>query len=185
MVAVGVDACKKGWITVALRTGTEVQAHLLESIEDLGEAIPDAEVVAIDIPIGLPNEGRRAADIEAKKVLGPRSNSVFFTPVRAALEARDHLTGTRLSLKLTGRGISQQAFALRSKIFEVERWLPKAPCPVWEVHPEVSFRFLIGTKATASKKTWAGMVERRNSGCPAHPSTNPKWRPTRSGIANH
>ena len=87
MVAVGVDARKKGWIAVALRTGTDVQAHFLESIEDLGEAIPDAEVVGIDIPIGLPDTGRRAADIEAKTALGPRSNSVFFTPVRAALEA--------------------------------------------------------------------------------------------------
>jgi len=141
MVAVGVDACKRGWIAVALRRGTNAQVHFLESIEELGEVIPDAEAVAIDIPIGLPTEGRRAADIEAKKVLGPRSNSVFFTPVRAALEARDHLTATRLSSELTGYGISQQSFALRSKIFEVERWLSKAPCSVWEVHPEVSFRF--------------------------------------------
>jgi predicted RNase H-like nuclease len=107
MVVVGVDACKKGWIAVALRKGTEAQAHFLESIEDLGEAIPDAEAIAIDIPIGLPNEGRRAADIEAKEVIGPRSNSVFFTPVRAALEARDHVTATKLSLELTGYGVSQ------------------------------------------------------------------------------
>jgi predicted RNase H-like nuclease len=163
MVAVGVDACKKGWIAVALRTGTNTQAHYLEGIEDLGEAIPDAEAIGIDIPIGLPTEGRRAADIEAKKVLGPRSNSVFFTPVRAALEARDHLTATRLSLELTGHGISQQSFALRSKIFEVERWLPSAPCPVWEVHPEVSFRFLMGVPASASKKSWTGMIERRSA----------------------
>lgn len=67
MVAVGVDACKKGWIPVALRTGTETQAYFLESVEELGEAIPAAEAIAIDIPIGLPDEGRRAADTEAKK----------------------------------------------------------------------------------------------------------------------
>jgi predicted RNase H-like nuclease len=88
---------------------------------------------------------------------------VFFTPVRAALEARDHLTATRLSSELTGYGISQQSFALRSKIFEVERWLSKAPCSVWEVHPEVSFRFLKGAPATASKKSWTGMMERRSA----------------------
>ena len=159
----GVDACKKGWIAIALRKGTEAQAHFLERIEDLGDAIPDAGGVAIDIPIGLPSEGRRAADIEAKKVLGPRSNSVFFTPVRAALEAPDHPTATRLSEELTGHGISQQSFSLQAKIREVERWLLDAPCPVWEVHPEVSFRYLIGAPATASKKSWAGMVERRSA----------------------
>lgn len=163
MVAVGVDACKKGWIAVALRKGTEAQVHFLESIEDLGETIPDAEAIAIDIPIGLPTEGRRAADIEAKKVLGPRSNSAFFTPVRAALEAPDHSTATKRSVELTGHGISQQSFALQAKVLEVERWLSKTPCPVWEVHPEVSFRFLMGVPATASKKSWAGMVERRNA----------------------
>ncbi len=163
MAAIGIDACKTGWIAVALRTGAEAQAHFLESIEDLAEAISDAEAIAIDIPIGLPNEVRRVADVEARNVLGPRSHSVFFTPVRAALEARDHPTATRLSLELTGYGISQQSFALRSKIFEIERWLPNAPCPVWEVHPEVSFRFLMDAPASASKKSWAGMIERRKA----------------------
>jgi predicted RNase H-like nuclease len=40
MVAVGVDACKRGWIAVALRRGTNAQVHFLESIEELGEVIP-------------------------------------------------------------------------------------------------------------------------------------------------
>jgi predicted RNase H-like nuclease len=66
-------------------------------------------------------------------------------------------------VELTGHGISQQSFALQAKILEVERWLSKAPCPVWEVHPEVSFRFLMGALATASKKSWTGMIERRSA----------------------
>jgi predicted RNase H-like nuclease len=88
---------------------------------------------------------------------------VFFTPVRAALEAPDHATASKLSLELTGAGMSQQSFALRRRIFEVERWLPDAPCPVWEVHPEVSFTFLMGASASASKRSWSGMIERRNA----------------------
>ena len=163
MTVVGVDACKGGWIAVALREGRGAEACYLPEIEALADAIPDAEVVAIDIPIGLPLTGRRAADIEAKAILGPRRNSVFFTPVRAALEAPDHATASKLSTELTGAGMSQQSFALRKRIFEVERWLPDAPCPVWEVHPEVSFTFLMGASASASKKSWAGMIERRNA----------------------
>jgi predicted RNase H-like nuclease len=163
VAAVGVDACKTGWIAVTLREGNEIEAHYLPEIAAIAADIPDAEAIAIDIPIGLPIEGRRPADVEAKAILGARRNSVFFTPVRAALEAPNHATATKLSLELTGSGISQQSYALRMKIFEVERWLPVAPCGVWEVHPEVPFTFLIGSPASASKKTWLGMIERRQA----------------------
>jgi predicted RNase H-like nuclease len=165
VAAVGVDACKTGWIAVVVRERNKPEAHYLPVIEALATAVPDAEAIAIDIPIGLPVEGRRAADIEAKLLLGARRNSVFFTPVRAALEAASHAEATRISTELTGSGISQQSYALRTKIFEVERWLPSAACGVWEVHPEVSFRFLLEMPASASKKTWAGMIERRSALC--------------------
>jgi predicted RNase H-like nuclease len=52
-------------------------------------------VVAIDIPIGLPDTGRRQADLEARAVVGPRWRSVFLSPVRAALQADDHPTAVR------------------------------------------------------------------------------------------
>ena len=45
----------------------------------------------------------------------------------------------------------------------MEAWLPQAPCPLYEIHPEVSFAVLMGRPARASKKTWAGMVERRDA----------------------
>lgn len=163
MAAVGVDGCKTGWIAVALRQDAAPQAYYLPSIDALDHAIPDAETIAIDIPIGLPDAGRRRADVAAKARLGPRRSSVFLTPVRPALEAADHASATALSVQLTGSGISQQSYALRAKIFEVERWLPAAPCGVWEVHPELSFALLLGAPAQASKKSWAGMVERRDA----------------------
>ena len=160
MAAVGVDACNKGWIAVALRPGRRVEAHFLPHIASLNTAIPDARAVAIDIPIGLPESNRRAADVAARALLRDRRNSVFFTPVRASLEAATHAEATAISQRLTASGISQQSYALRAKIFEVEQWLPAAPCGVWEVHPEVCFALLLGRPARGSKKTWAGMVER-------------------------
>jgi predicted RNase H-like nuclease len=162
MSVVGIDACKSGWIAVVLR-GTSVSAVYLQGVSDLAAEIPDAEVIAIDIPIGLPKDGRRAADIAAKKLLGTRGSTLFHVPVRAALEASSHEEATRISTELTGHGISQQSFALKKKIFEVEEWLPVAPCPVYEVHPEVSFVKLCGSPLTSLKKSWTGMLQRREA----------------------
>jgi predicted RNase H-like nuclease len=117
----------------------------------------------VDIPIGLPTAGRRSADVAARDFVGPRRNSVFLTPVGAALEASTHAEATARSRQLTGVGVSQQAYALGPKIFEAERWRQQASAPVWEVHPEVSFAVLLGHPATAPKKTWAGVSERVNA----------------------
>lgn len=160
MSVVGVDACRRGWVAVELRAGEVVAAHFLPTIGAIAEACPAAEVVAIDIPIGLPESGRRLADVEAKALLGPRQNSVFFTPPRAALTAATHAEGTARSVALTGFGMSQQAYALRDKVMEVERWAPMSLCPVIEVHPEVCFAEMLGGPASAPKKSWQGMVER-------------------------
>ncbi len=47
-----------------------------------------ADVVAVDIPIGLPaGAARRLADVEARPLLGAQRSSVFFVPPRVVLEA--------------------------------------------------------------------------------------------------
>jgi predicted RNase H-like nuclease len=163
MAAVGVDGCPSGWIALALRPGQRPEAHFLASIRALAAAVPDARVVAIDIPIGLPESGRREADVLAREFLGPRRQSVFFAPVREALASATHAAATAASTRLTGSGVSQQAYALARRIFEVESWHAEAPCPVFEVHPEVSFAVLTGAPARARKQSWAGMVERRTA----------------------
>ena len=40
-------------------------------------------VIGIDIKIGLPDTGRRQADVLAYKLVRPRRSSVFMTPVPA------------------------------------------------------------------------------------------------------
>jgi predicted RNase H-like nuclease len=160
MTLVGIDGCRSGWIAVVIDHAGRVRAHHLHLIDDVLAVAPDADVIAIDIPIGLPMAGRRQSDLAARDFLGVRRNSIFHTPVRAALEAATHSEATAASLRMTGFGLSQQSYALRRKIIEVEQWLPSAPCPVFEVHPEVSFAVLLGAPAAASKKTWAGMRQR-------------------------
>jgi len=161
VTVVGIDACPKGWAAVVLREGEpRVGVHFLPTIDVISAAVPDVDVIAIDIPIGLPMSGARPADLAARAMVGTRRSSVFMTPVRAALEAPTYREAVTVSIELTGVGISQQAYALRAKILEVAQWLPSAPCRVFEVHPEVSFTVMRGTPATASKKTWHGMSER-------------------------
>lgn len=152
------DACKSGWIGV--RLGESVTAHFARHIADLVDETAPA-VVAIDIPIGLPDRGRRAADVEARALLGPRRSSIFLTPVRAALAEETHARASAVNRELADEGMSIQAFGLFPKIREVDAWHGTAPVPVLEAHPELSFRQMADTPLPDSKKTWAGVEHRR------------------------
>jgi predicted RNase H-like nuclease len=159
----GVDACKTGWIGIALSQGT-LSAHAAAGIGDLVEDASSGgplAVIAIDIPIGLPDTGRRQADLLVRKAVGPRWASVFVTPVRPALEASDYASAAALSLRLAGEGISRQAFGLQAKILQVDRWVRQTPHRVVEVHPEASFAQLAGAPLQSPKSTWAGIARRR------------------------
>lgn len=167
----GVDGCKAGWIGIALSqaaagtpSAAPPRAYCAARIGDLvAEASQDAAlaVIGIDIPIGLADAAHRQADLLARKAAGPRWSSVFLTPVRAALEEGDYAAAAAVSRKLTGDGISRQAFALREKILEVDQWLRQAGHRVVEVHPEVSFAELAGAHLRTRKSTWDGMAQRR------------------------
>jgi predicted RNase H-like nuclease len=157
---VGIDGCKAGWVGVVLREGIFSRAVVAANFRDLLTAVPAASVVAVDIPIGLPTTARRA-DIEARRVVGARSASVFPTPPRAVIEAATYEDANRRARALLGRGISQQTFALAKKILEVERCRADAGTRLYEVHPEVSFSALAGAPLRARKHSWTGQADRR------------------------
>ncbi|RLB41225.1 MAG: DUF429 domain-containing protein, partial [Deltaproteobacteria bacterium] len=95
---------------------TEFDATFAELLSHLA----GTQVIAVDIPIGLPDGAEpRAADVEAKKRLGKLGPAVFATPPRVVLEAPSYAKANALSKELFGRGISCQSYALRRKIFEV------------------------------------------------------------------
>jgi len=158
----GADACRAGWVGIAL-SDDGVRAYVHAEIDGLvALALADGTLAAagIDIPIGLADAGLRQADVLARRAAGPRWASVFVTPVRQALMVPDHRQASALNKQLTGSGISRQAFNLRAKILQVDRWLPAAPCPVLEVHPELCFAEMAGAPLTDSKSTWAGASTR-------------------------
>jgi predicted RNase H-like nuclease len=157
----GVDACPAGWIGIVLNHGAFAQATVGGQFRELLDAVPTESIVAVDIPIGLPERGWRGADAAARRFLGRRSSSVFATPPRAAVEAATYEEANRICRSLTGQGLSRQAWALAPKIRDVDGCRRDHGPSLYEVHPEVSFRALAATPLTAGKRTWAGSVERR------------------------
>ena len=132
----GVDARKAGWAGIVLSQGFH-GAFVAAGIADLVEQASSGgklAVIAIDIPIGLPDTGRRQADMLARQAVGPLRASVFTTPVRPALEAPAYAQAAAVSRQLAGEGISRQAFALRAKILEVDRWVRQADCYPRQLH---------------------------------------------------
>ena len=159
VLVAGVDGYRKGWIAVALDPSGDVQVSTHASFSEVLSS--QARVIAVDIPIDPPGLGGRRADAGARAFVGgSRASSVFPTPPRAALEARTFAEANELARTITGKGISQQAFALARKILEVHA-LAEVDERVIEMHPEVSFRALAGEPMLESKHTGAGLARRR------------------------
>jgi predicted RNase H-like nuclease len=165
----GVDGCRSGWVGVVLAPDQPATGVLGATIGALVEACAGAraagrlDAIGIDMPIDPPEAGRRPADLAARAHLGRKASSIFLTPARSVLEAASYADACALARAVDGHGISRQAWALRGKIREVGAWLPSAPCPVYEVHPEVSFSLLTGAPIIASKRTAAGLEARRRA----------------------
>ncbi len=132
---------------------------VLGRFEDVLTAHPDVEVVAVDIPVGLTDSGRRACDLAARRQLGGAAASrVFLVPPRAALEAPTYEAANALLRARGEPAVSQQTYALRRAVLEVDVHL--ADPRLHEVHPELSFAAMTGC-VLASKHTVQGLDERR------------------------
>jgi cystathionine gamma-synthase len=152
----GVDGYRGGWVAVVL----DPSGARVVTARNFGDiAALEVDVIAVDIPIGIP-ETERPADREARKVVGRRASSVFTTPPRAALEAPTFAEAVAKARAATGKGISQQAYALRHRILEVDAFAERDERIV-EIHPEVSFAELAAAALAHSKRTAEGLAERR------------------------
>ena len=158
----GVDGCRDGWVGVAPDADgpRAYAAPDLRALVALAEADGPVARVGVDIPIGLVDDGWRAADRLAADSLGRRRSSIFTTPIRAALEAESHAAGVAISRERSGGGFSIQAWGLRTKVLEIDRLVRDGEDRIAEVHPEVTFTTMAGRPATYAKKTWAGQQER-------------------------
>ncbi len=157
----GVDGCPGGWIAAFVR-GPEVRVEVLPRFAHVLKLRP--ALVAIDIPIGLPEragQGGRAAENKVRPLLGHRHSSVFSVPSRAAVYAPDYVTAcaTGLATSDPPRKVSKQLFNIAPKIREVDQVLRADPALlpyVFEVHPELAFWHLNGGRALDQPKKVKG-----------------------------
>ena len=142
MAVLGVDGWRGRWVG-ALLDGRAVR---LLDLPDAAAvlAVPGVEVVAVDMPIGLSDDGPRACDVAARARLGRAGSSVFPAPVRAVLATDDYAEARRVSVAATGgTSLSAQAFQLVRSIRSLDDALGDPPADhVVEVHPELAFRAL-------------------------------------------
>ena len=185
-ITVGVDGCKGGWIAV----WPTPEGHIVRVFATFAILVghfADGTLVAVDMPIGLPeftHHGGRGPEMLVRKNLGDRQSSVFSIPSRAAVHAEpgpfasteDYYRAHRRACEVARqtseppRGVSIQAFGLFPKIREIDALLiarPDLRRRVFESHPEVAFCRLNGDKAMRLPKKVkgavnpAGMAERR------------------------
>lgn len=167
-IVCGVDGCKGGWVLLVkdLETGV-IDWRLCASVRDIVSGRTMPQVIAIDIPIGLPDRGPRACDLEARRLLGRgRGSTVFPAPIRSVLGARSYETACRLRFRAEKKKLSLQTWGIVSKIRQVDEILRQdrgLRSLFYEVHPEVSFYFMAGGRSMKNgKKSTAGSEERRN-----------------------
>jgi len=157
----GVDGCIGGWIATFVHpSGGEGTVAVFSRFADVLAAPQRPAIVAVDVPIGLPERaghGGRAAENAVRPLLGARQSSVFSVPSRAATEAADYGSACRVALATSEppRKVSKQLFNIAPKIREVDEILRADPAlaeRVHEVHPELAFWRLNGERALSEPK---------------------------------
>ena len=168
---VGVDGCRSGWFSVGFDSLDGYELKVFPAFSELLDYYRNANLVLVDIPIGLPEgPGGRACDKAARKVLDGRNSSVFSVPTRETVEQAaespgDYKCAKVTELRFVGKGMSRQAFAIAPKMAQVDSLLrsrhSKATPEVREVHPEVCFWALNKRRAMQfNKKEDSGEAER-------------------------
>jgi len=165
----GVDACVAGWVGVLLGADGRLTVHVAGSISALIAQVregAEVAVVAIDIPIGLPDEGEREAD----------------RLVRAAVPGKESSVHGARSRRVYGT--DPEYDVLGPKVLEVDAWIRSGPgARVIEVEPELSFARLAGSPILLAKRSDEGVLQRREALTRAG-IVAPHWY-SGSGFAEH
>lgn len=147
-----------------VRVADVVEVTVVPSVDHVVRALEggDLVAVAVDIPIGLTEHDPRRCDIEARRRLGPRRNSVFPAPARAVLTTGAYEEACSVSRQVSGKGLSKQLYNIVAKIKEVDAvQSPRRQRLLFEACPELSFAVMGGNAPMQhSKRTAQGRAER-------------------------
>lgn len=184
----GVDGARGGWAVAAAtfagggrnggRNGGRITAlrwHRVagQDAAGLGRIMADARAdgvaaIGIDCPVGLPSDGWRAVDLEARRWLGRAAARVFLAPPRPVFQAPSYAQARAVAADLLGRQIPAQTYGIRGIVLAVDGAL-SGPGAGWarrrmvEAHPELSFMAMTGRAsgdALPAKRTPAGRSAR-------------------------
>jgi predicted RNase H-like nuclease len=160
----GVDGCRGGWIAVLWRgPGCKTVSILCADFSAI-LALP-AKVIAVDMPIGIPDLHGREADRYARQLIGARRSSVFPVPARATLDAASYQEACAINRRHSdpSRAVSRECFALIPKMREIDAAMgPKLQDRIFESHPELAFRTMNGAPLAESKRSRAGAELRKS-----------------------
>lgn len=166
----GLDGCPGGWVLATVPAddhSTEgFDVTVLTSLAPVVAALTSGRMVsaAIDIPIGLAPRDPRPCDKAARRLLGPRRNSVFPAPARGVLGASSYEDACARSRRACGKGISRQLYNILDKIRAVDALQsPGLQRQLFEMSPELSFAELTGVPMAANKRTAAGRAAREQA----------------------
>ncbi|MBA5778982.1 DUF429 domain-containing protein [Stappia sp. F7233] len=176
MLVAGVDGARAGWIAVLrdLASDASPDVLLVPRFADLLERPESPTLIAVDMPIGLPERagsGGRGPERLVRPLLGERQSSVFSIPSRAAVYCDDYREACRVALETSDppRKVSKQAFNIFPKIREIDALMSaQMEAVIYEVHPEVAFWRLNGErpmslpKKVRSRANGPGLDERRD-----------------------
>lgn len=158
----GIDGCRSGWLVVeACLNLTRAEFRIAPNWNAIAS---DAEVIAVDMPIGLSRNGVRQCEVAARKIISPHISRVFKTLPRGALKfpQNDWLSANQWSKENGFGGISKQIWAIRPKIIEIDRALTlEMQARVYEAHPELAFARLNKGAPLESKHTAEGLAARK------------------------
>lgn len=164
---IGVDGTSDGWFAVMYSEDGYEDAKFYptgeeeDGFEGLWEDHQDAELILVDVPIGLYEErgDKRPCDDEARDMLGhPRSSSVFAVPVRAAVQPDNYEDAKKAQENKTDGSLGMQSWAICDKIQELDDFMTeeaddRRADKVRESHPEVCFWGLNDGDAMQHSKT--------------------------------
>jgi len=159
--ALGLDGFTKGWVAVKL-DGDRRSIFFPQGIVEVLRIGFDR--AAIDIPIGLNDNGIRACDLQAREKLRPHGSRVF-TGARRWLweEFNDPDKANREAVRRNQKRISRQLWCLGCKITEVDRFiLTHRHLKICETHPELVFLRLNGGVPLPSKHKPEGLALRKH-----------------------
>jgi predicted RNase H-like nuclease len=161
MRALGLDGFRNGWVAVLLADDRQDLSFHRNIDEALSVRFDRA---AIDIPIGMNDDGERSCDLLAREKLRPHGSRVF-TGARRWLweEFSEPDQANKEALRRGQKRVSRQLWHIGAKIMEVDAFVRACPgLDIREVHPELVFLRLNDGRPLPSKKSDEGISLRQH-----------------------